>query len=59
MTSQLNPEDQARVDQYLDKPQRQHSYRASNLWWLLLGIWVVLFGMGGVSYWIASAHGVI
>lgn len=59
MTSQLTPEDQARVDQYLDKPQRQHSHRATNLWWVLLGIWIVLFGMGGVSYWIAASHGVI
>lgn len=59
MTSQLNSEDQARVDQYLQAPQRQHQRKAGSLWWVLAGIWVMLLVMGGASYGIAHYHGVI
>lgn len=59
MTSELNRDDQARVDQYLQAPQRRHNRSARSLWWVLLGIWILLFAMGGASYAIARYHGVV
>ena len=47
MSSQLTPEDQQRVDQYLSAPQHQVSRRPFNTWLLLAVVIgsVVLLGL--------------
>ncbi len=59
MPSELSEEDQARVDRYLQTPQRQQQRSARNLWWVLLGLWGLLFVLGGVSYTLARYYGVV
>ncbi|MEG1039183.1 MAG: DUF3094 family protein [Pseudomonas sp.] len=48
MTSRLNPEDQRRVDQYLQAPQHQVERKPFRPW-LLLGVVLVTVGLGLLS----------
>ncbi|MHC2147213.1 DUF3094 family protein [Pseudomonas sp. 210_17 TE3656] len=49
MTSRLNPEDQRRVDQYLQAPQHQVERRPFRPWLLLAMVVLVTVGLGLLS----------
>lgn len=49
MTSRLNPEDQRRVDEYLQAPQHQVERRPFRPWLLLVLVLAVTIGLGLVS----------
>ena len=49
MTSRLNPEDQRRVDEYLQAPQHQVQRRPFRPWLLLVVVLAVTIGLGLVS----------
>jgi len=57
--NQLNPEDQARVDQYLSRPNHRVERKPFRLWLLLGVIVLVLTGLSLFSYLLAYLHGVI
>ncbi|MNR49072.1 hypothetical protein D3C85_1683990 [compost metagenome] len=49
MTSRLNPEDQRRVDQYLQAPQHQVERKPFRPWLLLVLVVAVTIGLGLIS----------
>jgi len=49
MSSRLNPEDQARVDQYLSAPEHRVERQPFRVWRLLLVIVVVIISLGLIS----------
>ena len=49
MPSRLNPDDQARVDQYLSAPQHQVERQPFKVWRLLAIILVVVVALGVLS----------
>jgi len=49
MTSRLNPEDQRRVDEYLQAPQHQVERKPFRPWLLLVLVLVVTIGLGLIS----------
>jgi hypothetical protein len=49
MSSRLNPEDQARVDQYLSAPQHQVERAPFRPWRLLLIVLLIVIALGGLS----------
>jgi len=49
MTSRLNPEDQRRVDEYLQAPQHQVERRPFRPWLLLVLVVAVTIGLGLIS----------
>ncbi|HWD31518.1 MULTISPECIES: DUF3094 family protein [Pseudomonas] len=49
MTSRLNPEDQRRVDQYLQAPQHQVERKPFRPWLLLCMVVLVTIGLGLLS----------
>ncbi|AIL60026.1 DUF3094 family protein [Pseudomonas alkylphenolica] len=49
MTSRLNPEDQRRVDQYLQAPQHQVERKPFRPWLLLVMVVLVTVGLGLLS----------
>ncbi|MGH1439597.1 MAG: DUF3094 family protein [Cellvibrionaceae bacterium] len=57
--NQLNSEDQARVDQYLSRPNHRVDRKPFRPWLLLGVIVLVLTGLSLFSYLLAYLHGVI
>ncbi|TWC30814.1 DUF3094 family protein [Pseudomonas sp. SJZ079] len=49
MSSQLSPDDQKRVDQYLSAPQHQVARQPFKVWRLLLIVLVSVIGLGILS----------
>lgn len=49
MSSRLSPDDQARVDQYLNAPQHRVERPPFRVWRLLLVILAVVIGLGMLS----------
>ena len=49
MSSRLNPDDQQRVEQYLQLPQNQVERRPFRTWLLLAVVVIVVIGMGLLS----------
>jgi hypothetical protein len=49
MTSRLNPDDQRRVEEYLQAPQRQVERRPFRPWLLLVVVLAVVIGLGLLS----------
>ncbi|MDX1300475.1 MAG: DUF3094 family protein [Pseudomonas sp.] len=49
MTSRLNPDDQKRVEQYLNAPQHQVERQPFKVWRLLLVIMIAVIGLGLLS----------
>lgn len=49
MSSRLNPEDQQRVEQYLNAPQHQVQRKPFRPWLLLLLVIAVVIGLGLLS----------
>ncbi|WP_191831141.1 DUF3094 family protein [Pseudomonas fluorescens] len=49
MTSRLNPEDQRRVDHYLQAPQHQVERKPFRPWLLLVMVVLVTVGLGLLS----------
>jgi hypothetical protein len=49
MTSRLNPDDQKRVEEYLQAPQHQVERRPFRPWLLLGVVLVVVIGLGLLS----------
>jgi len=49
MTSRLNPDDQKRVEDYLQAPQHQVERRPFRPWLLLAVVLVVVIGLGLLS----------
>lgn len=49
MTSRLNPEDQKRVEEYLQAPQHQVERRPFKPWLLLVVVLTVVIGLGLLS----------
>ena len=49
MTSRLTPEDQRRVDQYLQAPQHQVERKPFRPWLLLVLVVAVTIGLGLIS----------
>ncbi|MDE1168146.1 MAG: DUF3094 family protein [Pseudomonas sp.] len=49
MTSRLNPDDQQRVDEYLQLPQHRVERRAFRPWLLLVVVLVAVIGLGLLS----------
>ncbi|HEK1008600.1 MULTISPECIES: DUF3094 domain-containing protein [unclassified Pseudomonas] len=49
MTSRLNPEDQRRVDEYLQAPQHQVERKPFRPWLLLVLVLAVTIGLGLIS----------
>lgn len=49
MTSRLNPNDQKRVEEYLQAPQHQVERRPFRPWLLLVVVLVVVIGLGLLS----------
>jgi len=57
--NQLNPEDQARVEEYLNRPNHRIDRKPFRPWLLLGVIVLVLTGLSLFSYLLAYLHGVI
>ena len=49
MSSRLNPEDQKRVEEYLQAPQHQVERRPFRPWLLLIVVVAVVIGLGLLS----------
>jgi len=49
MSSRLNPEDQKRVEEYLQAPQHQVERRPFRPWLLLIGVVAVVVALGLLS----------
>ncbi len=54
MSSRLNPEDQHRVEQYLNTPQHRSERRAFRPWLLMLALLSVVAGLGLLSRLLAA-----
>ena len=56
---QLSEEDMARVEEYLSLPIHQVERKPYRPWVLLLGLWVVVAALGGVSLLFAWMNGLL
>lgn len=54
MASRLYPEDQKRVDEYLNSPLHQVKRKPFKVWWLLLSLVAAVVGLGLFSRYLAS-----
>ncbi|GGJ01589.1 DUF3094 family protein [Halopseudomonas pertucinogena] len=54
MASRLYPEDQKRVDEYLDLPQNRVNRKPFKVWWLLAALVMAVVGLGLFSRYLAS-----
>lgn len=54
MASRLYPEDQKRVDEYLNSPLHQVKRKPFKVWWLLAVLVVAVLGLGVFSRYLAS-----
>jgi len=54
MASRLYPEDQKRVDEYLDLPQNRVNRKPFKVWWLLATLVMAVVGLGLFSRYLAS-----
>lgn len=59
MTSQLSPEDQARVDSVINSGGYQGERKPFRPWMLLAVIMLVMAALSGLSYLIAKLQGVV
>lgn len=59
MDKRLSPQDQQRVDEYLQLPQHRDDRAPFRMWYLFGFLWLILLAMGGLSYWLAHSHGVV
>jgi len=57
--NQLSSEDQARVEQYLNRPTHQIDRKPFRPWLLLAVILLVMIGLSLFSYLLAYLHGVV
>ncbi len=54
MASRLYPDDQKRVDEYLQLPQNRVERKPFKVWWLLFSLSVIVLGLGLFSRYLAS-----
>lgn len=54
MASRLYPEDQKRVDEYLNSSLHQVKRKPFKVWWLLISLIIVVAGLGLFSRFLAS-----
>ncbi|MCO5785531.1 DUF3094 domain-containing protein [Pseudomonas sp. G11-1] len=54
MASRLYPEDQKRVEEYLNSPLHQVERKPFRVWWLLLAIVAVITGLGLLARFLAA-----
>lgn len=54
MASRLYPEDQKRVEEYLNSPQHRGNRKPFKVWWLLLSLIAIVVGLGLFSRYLAS-----
>lgn len=54
MASRLYPDDQKRVDEYLQLPQNSVERKPFKVWWLLFSLAVIVLGLGLFSRYLAS-----
>lgn len=54
MASRLYPEDQKRVDEYLNSPLHQVKRKPFKVWWLLFSLVAAVVGLGLFSRYLAS-----
>lgn len=54
MASRLYPEDQKRVDEYLNSSLHQVKRKPFKVWWLLVSLVIVVVGLGLFSRFLAS-----
>ncbi|MFA5677277.1 MAG: DUF3094 family protein [Pseudomonas sp.] len=53
MASRLYPEDQKRVEEYLNSPQHQVKRKPFKVWWLLISLIAAVLGLGLLSRYLA------
>ena len=54
MASRLYPDDQKRVDEYLQLPQNRVERKPFKVWWLLFSLALIVLGLGLFSRYLAS-----
>ncbi len=54
MASRLYPDDQKRVDEYLQLPQNRVERKPFKVWWLLFSLSVIVLGLGLFSRYLGS-----
>ena len=54
MASRLYPDDQQRVDEYLQLPQNRVERKPFMVWWLLFSLAIIVLGLGLFSRYLAS-----
>ena len=54
MASRLYPEDQKRVEEYLNSPLHQVERKPFKVWWLLAAILATVLGLGLLARFLAS-----
>ncbi|WP_185267745.1 DUF3094 family protein [Halopseudomonas xiamenensis] len=54
MASRLYPEDQKRVEEYLNSPLHQVERKPFRVWWLLAAILATVLGLGLLARFLAS-----
>lgn len=54
MTSRLYPDDQKRVDEYLELPQNRVDRKPFRVWWLFSSLAAAVLGLGLFSRYLAS-----
>lgn len=54
MTSRLYPEDQKRVEEYLNSPLHQVERKPFKVWWLLLAVVIAVIGLGLLARFLAA-----
>lgn len=54
MASRLYPEDQKRVEEYLNSPLHQVERKPFKVWWLLLAIVAAVIGLGLLARFLAA-----
>ncbi|HIZ51424.1 MAG TPA: DUF3094 domain-containing protein [Candidatus Pseudomonas excrementavium] len=54
MASRLYPEDQKRVEEYLNSPLHQVERKPFKVWWLLLAVVAAVIGLGLLARFLAA-----
>ena len=54
MASRLYPDDQKRVDEYMQLPQNSVERKPFKVWWLLFSLVLIVLGLGLFSRYLAS-----
>lgn len=54
MASRLYPEDQKRVEEYLNSPLHKVERKPFKVWWLLIAIVGAVFGLGLLARFLAA-----